>query len=558
MSAGAAAAVATTTVPVTDAPADSVLSVPEWGAPTSTPVASVAPPSTPVVTVPTMLPMTRWRLAGAAALTAAFALIGYEVQRLVDDRPWSDGLMWGALAAGLVTAVCVVVWTWVATENARRLVGPATNRPLPEPRAAAMTWALPFSFVAIAVVVVAYLGSQIDIDADDELSAIPLGVALIALLLAIPLTYRPLNHLAAVVRQVGGHSSRLAAWMWVPVVLGAVGVCTLVALRIGAVDDDPADAWSWAPLWVVGVVAIVPCVIVVFLAWRASGTVEEAIQLAADRRQGLAVLTGSDRAAPRPRLGDDASEVHLVPGVDVLRVALVTMLAGQALLSIVGATVMLMFWMESEDGNLTPGQRTRAWDALDVLHEASRLVGLAIVALATLWTFVAVLNARRASGRRRNPLVAALAWPAAAVGIWAIADRFVVDQSNSRIVVGFVLQALVLFVPFRLLERSVDTVGARRTPLRITYAFFVVLLVHIQGLGGLSTIEETMATDRFGHLAGYLALGALVQLMSTMAVTDGCRSLSDATEHEAEHFNMLVAQRSTRSTARPPGAAVGP
>jgi hypothetical protein len=233
------------------------------------------------------------------------------------------------------------------------------------------------------------------------------------------------------------------------------------------------------------------------------------------------------------------------------------MVAGQALLSVVGATVMLMFWMEADDGNLTPSQRTRAWDALDALHEASRVLAAAIIGLTMLWTFVAVLNVRRASGRRRNPLLAALAWPAAAAGIWVLADRFVVDSSNDRIVLGFVLQALVLWVPFHLLERSADAVGARRTPLRITYMFGVVLLVHIQGLGGLSTLDQATASDRFGHLAGYLALGALVQLMATMAVTDGCSSISDAAEHEAEHYNMLVEQRASRSTARPPGSPVG-
>ena len=505
-----------------------------------------------------MLPMAVWRVLGAVALATVFGLIGYQVQRLVDDRPWSAPIMWGAVAAGVVAAVCVVVWTWVATENARRLVGPASNRPLPDPRAAAATWALPFAFIAVATAVVAFLGTRIEPGDTQDVSAIPLGVALLALLLAIPLTYRPLHHLAGAVRQVGGHSSHLAKWMWVPVVLGVVGVASLVVLRVGAVDDDPSDSWAWAPLWVVGIVAIVPCVIVLVVAWRASGIVEESIQVAVARRQGLAVLTGSDRRGAKPRLVDDAREVRLVPGVAVLRVALVTLLAGQALLSVVGATVMLMFWMESEDGNLTPGQRDRAWDALDALHQASRALALAIIAFAMLWTFVAVLNARRASGRRPNPLLASLAWPAAAVGTWMIADRFVVDQSNGRVVIGFVLQAVVLAVPFRLLERGASAVGARCTPLRITYAFGVVLLVHVQGLGGLSTIERTTATDRFGHLAGYLALGALVQLMSTMAVTDGCRSLSDAAEHEAEHYNMLVAQRAARSAAQPPGVPVGP
>ena len=40
------------------------------------------------------LPMLPWRIAGAIALSATFLLIGWQVELLVDDQPWSDGVMW--------------------------------------------------------------------------------------------------------------------------------------------------------------------------------------------------------------------------------------------------------------------------------------------------------------------------------------------------------------------------------------------------------------------------------------------------------------------------------
>ena len=73
-----------------------------------------------------------------------------------------------------------------------------------------------------------------------SISALPLGVALVALLLAMPLTYRPLNHLAGVVRQVGGYSVQLAQWMWVPVVMAMVGIASIVTLRFAGFDDAEA------------------------------------------------------------------------------------------------------------------------------------------------------------------------------------------------------------------------------------------------------------------------------------------------------------------------------
>lgn len=500
--------------------------------------------------------MMPWRIGAAVGLSVSFGLIGWQVQRLVEERPWTDSLMWMAIVAGVVAALCVLGWTWFAALNARRLVEPATNRALPDPARAVATWFVPFAFVGVAVGVVAYLGVQAGRSADDTASSIPLAVAVICLLLAIPMMYRPLHYLSNMVRQVGGHSANLAQWMWVPVVLGVVGIVSVIALHVGGAISDSSDgvadaAAGWAPLWVVGIVAIAPCVIVVLLGWRAAASVEEALLLATDRRRRTVtgVATSSHRPRTLPaRAHPSASRatrgrVRLVPGVDMIRLCIVTLLAGLSMLTVVGAAVMFMFWSEAEDGVLLPSQRERAWDAFGVLHSGARVVGFTLIAVVTIWTFLAVTNVRLASGRRRNPLIAAAAWPGAALAFWVVADRFVVDDSAGSVVLGFALQALVLYVPFALLERSADTIGARRTPLRITYMFGVVLLVYVQALGGLSTIEETSGTTSYGRLAGFLAVGALIQLLSTLAVTEACRVIEVATDRSATHHNALVDQR---------------
>lgn len=535
----------------------------------------MAPPppgSVPVATgrvspLASIRPMAPWRVGGAAALSAAFGLVGWQVQRVIDDQVWSDALMWSAAVAAAVAALCLLAWTWIATDNARRVIGPAANRDLPDPKIAVVMWALPLGFVGLSIAIVSFLGTQVEPGADDTISAIPLAVALLSLLLAIPLTYRPLFYLAGVVRQVGGHSAQLAKWMWVPVVLGVVGLASIAALRLGAVDESTGElggreAGGWAPLWVVAVVGIVPCVIVVLLAWRAAETVEEAVTVAAGRRRlpglqpGRTAASASPRARRRAVTVDIGTPITLWRGAARLRLLIVTLLAGLALLSVVGAAVMFMFWAEANDGGLAPGQRDRAWNALDALHGAARVVAFVLLSVTSVWTFVVVLNARRASGRRRNPLLAALAWPAAAAGIWIVADRLVIDQSIGRVIVGFAVQAAILAVPFALLERGADAVGARRTPIRITYVLGLVLLVHSQGLGGLSTIQETADTTQFGRLAGYLTLGALVELISIMAVTEACSSIEVACEHEVEHHNMLVAQRAPGPKVDSPQPAV--
>jgi hypothetical protein len=464
--------------------------------------------------------------------------------------------MWLSVAAGIVSALCVLGWTWATTDNARRLVEPAARANLPDPNAAVRTWIVPFVFVAAAIAVVAAVGERFGSADGRTVEALPLGVAVIALLLAIPMTYRPMNHLAGVVRQVGGYTVRVAEWMWVPVVMAVVGITSIVVLRYAGVDDSTettgvtdSGETGWVPLWVVAVVAIAPCIVTVLLAWRAASSVEDAITVADARRRPGA--SPRSRRAPRAQaqrtvaLAERTKRIELLPGAEQLRLVLVTLLAGLALLSVVGAAVTGMLWLDSRDTGLLPADRQRLWDALDALRAASTGAIAALLVVVFGWTFVTVLNVRRTSGRRRNPLIAAAAWPAAAAAIWWIADRVIVDASIGGVVLGFGAQAAVLAIPFLVLERSADAVGARRTPLRIVYALTVVLLVHVQGLGGLSRLPDSFTTTDIGRLAGYLAIGALIQLCSTLAVTEACHSLSRSCRHEADHHNMLVAQRTS-------------
>ncbi len=489
-----------------------------------------------------------WRVLGASAIAVAFALSGWQVQRAIDGKPRIDAITWWTIVAGFVAGIAVLTWTWVSTENARRLVSPAATHELPNPVKAVTTWILPFAFVATSAFVVTYLSRRPEVDSADTTSSIPLAFAVLSLLIAIPLTYRPVHYMAGVVRQVGGYSARLAQWMWVPVVLAIVGVASIGLLRAGGAVEGATD--EWAPLWVIAVVAIAPCIVIILLAWRAADAVEEAIGLAFVRRGGasslepMAVSVATAVVAP-PQVKskvDVRRRVRQVPGADVLRICVVTLLAGLALLSLVGAVVMFLFWQESNDTELLQIQIDRAWDAIAALHGAERVLAFTLVGAASIWTFVAVLNVRLASGRRRNPIIAALAWPAAGVGLWMVADSMVVDQPTESVIGGLVAQSAILYVPFFLLERSAGAVGARRTPVRIAYVLGVVLLVYIQGLGGLSNISSNAEDANYGRLAGYLALGALVQLVSTLAVTDACRAITDASSREAEHHNLLADQ----------------
>ena len=134
----------------------------------------------------------------------------------------------------------------------------------------------------------------------------------------------------------------------------------------------------------------------------------------------------------------------MLPGVGLLRLVMVTLVAGLALLSLVGAIITGQLWMDSRDAGVLPTERQQTWDSLDALRVASVGVIVALLIAVVAWTSLTVINVRRTSGRRFNPLFAAACWPAAAAAVWWIADRVIVGGSVGSVVLGLAAQAAVL------------------------------------------------------------------------------------------------------------------
>ena len=507
---------------------------------------------------PDRLPLAPLRYIGAAGFAAAVVMVGEQIHRVVNEQERSVALAWGALLAALVCGVCVLGWTFATVENARRLLKPARNRELPSPMRAVALWAIPFAFIVPSTAVVVVLSRRWNSPLEGTTSSVPLLIAFGALLVALLLMYAPLSYLSGVIRQIGGTNASLVRYAWVPVLFAIVGVGAIGGMRAGGVFEGNED--GLAPTWVVAVLLLMPVGVILFGGFNSAANVEHIVARGFDRRMGRAPtlqrnlrrfpsIYGADR--PNREVMKSRGPVKLLPGGNLLRLTLVSLLAGVALLSVIGSIVMFLFWREAGDGALLASQVDRAWEVLDQLRSAERIAGLAGLIVVTGWAFVTVYNVRIASGRRRNPFIAALAWPVTALGIWSVGSQIADVESNTDVIVGFGVQAALLYVPFFLLERSATAVGARRSPLRIVYAVGVVLLVHVQGLGGLSTIDQVADAERFGRLAGYLAVAAIVQLLSTLAVTEASRSITDAYEHEAAHHNFLFEQRQHLSSERP-------
>lgn len=492
----------------------------------------------------------RWLAISAGAL--AITLIGWQIANVIDGDTWSGRVSLLATTASILAGLSVLAWTWIIVENARRLLSIASTREPPDPMQALAAWIAPFVVAAAAGLSIAFLHSRLSATATSEASPVPLAIALAAIILTMLVMYRPLYVLSGVTRRLGFSSVELSRWYWVPIALAIVGSLSLIALNLGGAYGDDFD--GVVPAWALGVVAIPPTLIVFALAVRGGRAVEDAVSHAFDRRAGkkttgigrgrMGFWARALRADARPPIDRDLRHrIRLVPGTDVLRLAVVTSVAALALLSIVGAIIMFLFWREASDGVLLQSQQDRAWDTLGSLQRVERSIAAVLLVVVTIWAFVSVMNVRLATGRRRNPILAAIAWPAAAFAVWRLAERIAADDRIGAIVTGFLLQALVLLVPFFLLERAAVAVAASRQPIRFAYGIAVILLVHTQGLVGLSTLDNAATSDEFGRLAGYLALAALIQLVGTLAITESSHLVAGGARHEADQHNFLAAQR---------------
>jgi len=516
------------------------------------------------VAVRALLPMLPVRLVALTGVALSLFLHGWQRGRVIDDQPRLEVIAPRSLFAGAVGVIAVVLWTFMVVENARRIMEPARTQESPRPGYAVRTWILPVAFIVASLGAVSYLSSELNSPIKGTESSIPVILGIVSILALLPLLYSPITYLSSVVRRIGGHGVTLAEWLWVPAVLAAIGGSLVFWFRAGGVFGEGSDAL--ASTWVVAVVAIVPAVVVVLLGWRAAAAVETDVAQAFTRRYSLAHKTTTRRfgamftdGGPNQAVLRDRGRIRQIPGVRVVGFVVSAGLAGLSLLSMVGALVTFLFWQEMRGGALGSTENERVWDILALLQDVERSVAVVVLVVASLWTFAAVSNIRMASGRRRNPILAFWMWPATAAAVWAVADRLIVEGDAVRVVAGFAAQAILLSLPFALLQRSAQAVNVRRNPILLTFVVWMLLLVHVQGLAGLSTLSETSESVQVARLAGYLAIGALLQLVATFSAAESTRSMSNAAENLAGHHNaQLDKHRSVEVSRVAAGRAVGP
>lgn len=251
-------------------------------------------------------------------------------------------------------------------------------------------------------------------------------------------------------------------------------------------------------------------------------------------------VAGGDAAEPSPRDGGKRGPAHgrlaaaraPYPGSAALRVVMSLQLAALCLITIGGAILMLLLWQQHREAGVLTTQLDRTWELFGRLRDIERWVAFSVVPVAVAWIAVATINVRRATGHRRNPVVAGASLIAGLGGIWLVGDRIVAETDDPLgQAAGFVLQAVFLAIPWLALERVAVSAEARRGALRSTYLIAAVYLAQLQFLGGVSTVEETADSTEWGRLGAYLVIGALLQVLGALSANEGARAIESGTEH---------------------------
>jgi hypothetical protein len=219
-------------------------------------------------------------------------------------------------------------------------------------------------------------------------------------------------------------------------------------------------------------------------------------------------------------------------GPSALRVALSLLLVALCLLTVGGAVLVLMLWQQDRSSGVLTSQLDRTWDLFDLLRDIERYTAYGTIPVAVTWIVLATVNVRRATGKRRNPVVAAMSLVVGVAGVWFTGDQVVAPSADwLGQASGYVLQLVFLAVPLLALERVCESAEARHGALRSLYVFAAAWLAQMQFLGGLSTVERTDDPTQWARLGSYLVIGALLQVLGALAANEAARAIEDGTDN---------------------------
>ena len=246
-----------------------------------------------------------------------------------------------------------------------------------------------------------------------------------------------------------------------------------------------------------------------------------------------------DRVRDRSH-GELTAAEEPIEAVSPIRFAMAVMLSAMCLLTVGGAILVLLLWQQDRASGVLTSQLDRTWDLFDVLREIEKWLAFAVVPVATAWIALAAVNVKRATGIRRNPIVAAVSLPIGCIGVWVVGKEIVAEADDwVGQTSGYVLQLVFLAIPLLALLRLAQAAEARNRPLRALYVVAAAYVAHVQFLGGLSTADQSSPSSDWGELGAYLIIAALIQVLGALSANESARAIEEGTKHRYDLRNRF-------------------
>lgn len=230
--------------------------------------------------------------------------------------------------------------------------------------------------------------------------------------------------------------------------------------------------------------------------------------------------------------------IRLVPA-DGARVALLMLLTVLALVQIGAGVTVAEAWRAGRQLRAPlPSDLARLDELWWRLRSLEQAVAVGAVALAAVWSFIALANARRVGSAARRALLAAVAWLLPVASVAVLAAQGVADRTDywrwATVAVPIVLAA----VPLSVLGAGAAALGGGRLSFqRLHFVLAVAFALHQVGTRPVDLTDTEAASD-LGRLAILHVATGLMLALVVLSAAEAARSLQSLAEARADRFRM--------------------
>lgn len=239
---------------------------------------------------------------------------------------------------------------------------------------------------------------------------------------------------------------------------------------------------------------------------------------------------------PRDAPPEPIRTIRLLPA-DGARVALLMLLTVLALVQIGAGVTVAEAWRAGRQlSSPLPSDLARLDELWWRLRSLEQAVAIGVVALATMWSFVALVNAHRAGSAARRAVVGAIAWLLPLASVLVLAAQGVADRPDHWRWATVAVPVVLVGAPLHVVAGGAAALGGGRLSFqRLHLVIAVAFALHQVGTRPVDLTDTGAPTD-LGRLAILHVTTGLMLTLVVLAAADATRGLQALAEARVERY----------------------